>query len=801
MGVKLVIKLSKVTFTNFKIFGEDPYTINFADQRLILLDGPNGYGKTSVFDGIELGLTGNLTRLISLEGRQNPSDIVVAHQGRDNVKIELEFSDNEGSTRTFIRQLKRTIPNSAKKISRFQELWDIYEIVDGVFIPSNQNQLDTYFQSSDFKRDFLLFHYVQQEETSRFLKSKNETQRAEELAQLFGNTRDADEKLKKLVEILGKITARKRKKSAQIEQLKTRYNIEAGTSAQTEGLESHFFILPWLQESKDFAFWDAENIPDLNEEKLNSALKEIEYLKDFLTHKKFFFRNLRFENAIAQKEVIQLYIGYVNSISKYDRYVQKSNENGIIRSFLLELNSNSLEKIAVNENINDILELLAFKDIETFKYQLDELIKLEKKSVGLNSIYSELVTHHKAMQSGLSNVPEESACMLCGHDYKSHTALSDAIAKHGDLLKQELTGQDKALIKAREEFNAKFVLPLVQKCSDYIEQNPSPSQEELLALSKARNLENRFNNLREWLLKEGIQFDDLLASSFPVSGGSNYIREASNLLSERIRSVVGTAPEGYYESNVNGVFDRIYVDYFQSKQARTAEIQEEQLESKKRYIKGLYFSSLKEVAEKLAKLISTKALLDKAEVEVNDLVGVVKTKIKQYRKKLITDIEIPFYIYSGKILQSHQAGLGHGIFIKDPTGNEELKNVRLVSNWESDHDILNTMSSGQISAIVISLTLALHKVYSSRFSSVLIDDPVQTMDDINMSSLVEVLRNDFKDRQVILSTHEDKVARYFTYKYLKHNESVKIVNLMQRKEFIPTNRFRYRNVELKPHAE
>lgn len=171
-------------------------------------------------------------------------------------------------------------------------------------------------------------------------------------------------------------------------------------------------------------------------------------------------------------------------------------------------------------------------------------------------------------------------------------------------------------------------------------------------------------------------------------------------------------------------------------------------------------------------------LLDKALIDVTRLITSVKSKIRQYRKKLITEIEIPFYIYSGKILQTHQAGLGHGVFIKDPTGDDELRNVRLVSNWESDHDILNTMSSGQISAVVIALTLALHRVYSTKFSTILIDDPVQTMDDINMSSLVEVLRNDFSNKQIILSTHEDKVARYFTYKFLKYSKNVKSVNLM-----------------------
>lgn len=264
------------------------------------------------------------------------------------------------------------------------------------------------------------------------------------------------------------------------------------------------------------------------------------------------------------------------------------------------------------------------------------------------------------------------------------------------------------------------------------------------------------------------------------------------LLCERIRAAIGEGPDGYHEANLSNVFDRIYRDYFNSQHDRLAQLDVGLLDRKERYVKDLYFASLKEVSSELVELSKRHEIMVRAANDVDKLAGILKGKIKQYRKKLITDIEIPFYIYSGKILQSHQAGLGHGIFIKDPTGLDELKNVRLVSNWESDHDILNTMSSGQISAVVIALTLALHKVYANRFSSIFIDDPVQTMDDINMSSLVEVLRNDFREKYIILSTHEDKVVRYFTYKYLKHHEEVKIINLMQRKEWIPRDKFLYR---------
>ena len=307
-------------------------------------------------------------------------------------------------------------------------------------------------------------------------------------------------------------------------------------------------------------------------------------------------------------------------------------------------------------------------------------------------------------------------------------------------------------------------------------------------------MRERFGKLQGWLLSEGILHDDLLAANFPVEGGKDKIIEVTDHLCERIRSAIGTAPDNYYETNGENIFDRIYRDYFNSQNVKLDQVSIAQLEQKEIYIKSLYFSSLKEISESFSKHLREQKLLEQARIDLGELIKILQRKIKQYRKQLITDIEIPFYIYSGKILQSHQAGLGQGIFIKDPTGDDELKNVRLVSNWESDHDILNTMSSGQISAVVIALTLALHKVYASNFGSVLIDDPVQTMDDINMSSLVEVLRNDFTGKQIIISTHEAKVARYFTYKYLKYSENVKIVNLMQRKEHVPSNKFHYRTV-------
>ena len=102
--------------------------------------------------------------------------------------------------------------------------------------------------------------------------------------------------------------------------------------------------------------------------------------------------------------------------------------------------------------------------------------------------------------------------------------------------------------------------------------------------------------------------------------------------------------------------------------------------------------------------------------------------------------------------------------------------IRFISNASDDHDAWNTMSSGQLSGLILSFTLAMNKVYPTKLNTLLIDDPVQTMDEINLASFVQLLRNEFSNYQLVISTHERKTSSYFAYKY-QLESIVKTLNL------------------------
>jgi len=785
-----MITLSKLTLKNFKIFDGNDYSIDFKNNSLILLDGPNGYGKTSVFDAIELGLTGNISRLISLESRQNPADVVVANNGALDVEITLEFISNEG-TRCFQRKLKSEIPNIYKKISKFTELWELNEIVNGKPFPVNEGTLNTLFKCTDLSRDYLLYHYVQQEDTCRFLKNNTEVQRAEELAKLFGDTRDSQNKLEKLIDVQKKFSLLFRNLSTKTSKLKELYGINDKTSVTIGNAESHFFVLPWLVSSNKTPFWDAESIPELNQDKLNVILQELNSIKRLISYKDYFIRSRINESAARQTETITLYLACYNAIKNYDHIIENQKKYNLINNSLETLKTLDYVKIKEKLDIKVLLETLNLSQHELFDTELIKLNKENLKFKGMNTIFTELFKHHELMHKDTLTLDDTSICQLCGHDHESHKDLIDAIDKHGVEIKKQLGEEEKKLIELRDSFNKDHLQPLILSCNDFLKDFIPLSSEDLVNLNKSALEKERFEKLRDWLVSQNIQHDELLVTSYPIKGGLSSIKSNVDVLCRSIMSNNSLAPQDYHVENGNNIFSRLYRDYFNNSSELLHQIKVNDIEKKENYIRSYYFDSIRRVINELNDQKNKIGNLERGISETGAIIDVMKKQIKKYQKKLITDIEIPFYIYSGKILQTHQAGLGNGIFIKDPTGDDELKNVRFVSNWKSDHDVLNTMSSGQISAVVISLVLALNKVYCKNFSSIFIDDPVQTMDDINMSSLIELLRNDFKDKQLIMSTHEEKVSRYFTYKYLKHGSNVKIVNLMERKEYIPSNKYVY----------
>ena len=171
-----------------------------------------------------------------------------------------------------------------------------------------------------------------------------------------------------------------------------------------------------------------------------------------------------------------------------------------------------------------------------------------------------------------------------------------------------------------------------------------------------------------------------------------------------------------------------------------------------------------ECKQRVKELIVKKEKLNRMRKSLNNLGKVYDSKLDEYKKLTLEKLRIPLLIYTGKILQDYQNGLG--VFI-------DKEDMRFVSNGDAKHDILNTFSSGQLSGFVMAFLFAMNKQYIKKSSDdlgfILIDDPVQTMDDINIASLIEVMRNDFANKQIILSTHEVDKENFILYKFFKYS--------------------------------
>ncbi|WP_147589462.1 AAA family ATPase [Clostridium paraputrificum] len=196
--------INRIYIENFKFINSAD--ICFNQSNLVILDGPNGYGKTTIFDIIELAITGKISRIDSNQTNTQAGcqDILYLKDQNKNAIVKVEFiSDTDKFT------IVKTI-DSTKSYGRIQKRsnnWDLFDTYliddfDQEYKDDNivdKNKVIEKFEDYDIDRYYDLLYYVQQEESTSFLK-RSEKDRVEVLSKLF-DTKKEEEELKKIQEL------------------------------------------------------------------------------------------------------------------------------------------------------------------------------------------------------------------------------------------------------------------------------------------------------------------------------------------------------------------------------------------------------------------------------------------------------------------------------------------------------------------------------------------------------------------------------------------------------------------------
>ncbi|MBE5926550.1 MAG: ATP-binding protein [Lachnospiraceae bacterium] len=225
-------------------------------------------------------------------------------------------------------------------------------------------------------------------------------------------------------------------------------------------------------------------------------------------------------------------------------------------------------------------------------------------------------------------------------------------------------------------------------------------------------------------------------------------------------------------------FIEVYERFYGKDEKKFIATDIQSLKNKKLYIEYLNFNFYaKELvrAEKQRQNIQQKiSKLNEIIAELKNYEIALKEGIMEYKRKIISDIEPLLHIYTGKILQ--QKFNGKSIYIHT---SKDVEDIQFVNSTTDNQDILYSMSSGQLSAVALAFLLCMNQVYGTHkaCSILLIDDPVQTIDDVNMVGLVDILRYGFSDRQIFISTHEQSFEWFLRYRYFKADKSVKVFNM------------------------
>lgn len=797
-------KIVDLRVKNFKCFDDKKYyefCIDY-DKSPVVLSGPNGFGKTTFFDAIELIFSKNITRFDKEIEKKNTNlgkNILLNQANQDGyVVLTLKRGENEFLT------LFAKILNSNHKIDVGNSIYYGYnskyihtEELDRVIFDYDnwKDVIDSETLIRYRIKNFNVYYYVSQAESVHFLK-RTISDRKNAMNVLL-NTGFIEERKKLVSNLIGskngitgylindEINSLDYKTKNLAIKLKTLLKNIINTQTGVEKIEN--IDLGLYKKDLDLYFWDNSNIVELDASIIKKGIYLLSSIISFLENE-IDYRNYQWNENILKIIDGNSIVDYVNyrdyivndsvSIKKIEQQLEKWDSMIQIYNSTLLYRQDSLDAANYKEQDAVMLKKLV---PELYEYDFSLIKNISNEIVNLRenlSINQKAIDKLTSARNTLKNAKNEydekgTRCPFCNTEFNDLRLLNEGFEEVGKLLKSESGNLGERIVLKNNEL------------ADAIEEVKEILRPYVYGLDEnAINLIiKKKTSLKGFASNHGrvANVDKLVKYLVAIEYSSE--KEEDNLVLDIQRTLSGMIKKIQNEE-FNALYDKYrYVDvekrYGKCINEMKGQVSLEMLKQKVLYLEKLNCekenTEINEIKQEMKKLIIRKEKVTKIRQRLNDLSKLYDNKIEEYKNITLKKLRVPLLIYTGKILQDYQNGLG--VFVS----KDEM---RFVSNGDAKHDILNTFSSGQLSGFVLAFLFAMNKQYikpsSDDIGFILIDDPVQTMDDINISSLIEVLRNDFADKQIILSTHEIDKENYILYKFYKYNKIGQSFNVKEK---------------------
>lgn len=899
------MKISTVKIKNFRGYGvnhksaDGYFTFSDLDKcDFLILNGYNGFGKTSFFEAIEWCLTNSVKRLKSFEDNDTKTNLssnrylifIPENKEKRTADVEIKFSNG--------KKIRRTTASESLQASDYILKTELY--FDDKKKPIN----DDSFYHQSLKKIFTV-NFLGQETILDLLKKDKPTERSESFLNLIDlselnkieaaakqtfafnpKNKQKEKELKNLQEDKKKVDTLFQQKSWDS------YKSYVNNVNKVKALASNKIEQLKREKSKS---WIKKYIPDedittencydfidninLNlsrvEEKSTTTARQMKNKEDFegceeaillfnRNNKIDFIKDFQFDNRLfilsGYNRYIKRYEAENKQLNKikdqiklYDNLIEEYlithlNEVVVLKDCKIDVTEFTFVKEKLNE-IHSIIKLhsqqhnisnggLKFEQFEEIKIKVDsiDILKLEqllqdfkrkkdtfnklhtekgkrlKELSTLNSDYVNLLNDVKQYIDGVHNLKE---CPICLNEdlseglRKTSVELPKNISLKEQLkniIKGKVSSGNESVTKLQKEFDdeqekfsnleKKIKARFKEEYHSKLEDLNKEIKEYLERLLSSINLSSKLNDrsikvatIRQTSLFQKIDlykkyYVEIFDEEFPVSGKRKSINETLTNDNKATIEKIKTRINGDQE-RVQTLEEFIALRDELKPKLTTKSINElrEKVEDAEQTIEIFKMFDDFVLSKADQQLIKTTLDFDKKvkkirkqQTKINNDSKIVSA-IKNNASKLKSDILDK--LYRNKLINHIYEEINpHFRFNKMNLTKEEVRK-QVHSNIIHDGIYLNQIfSSAQLNIISLSIFLGMGlPEKGSNFEQLFLDDPIQSMDDLNILALIDVFRElvDIPNvKRLVLSTHDDNFAKLLRVKM--RNKNIKVID-------------------------